>query len=68
MHKLQAFIYVSTCYVNAHRSKGSHIEEAIYPLIPRSTGQALEHATLAARLAQLSPAKAEKTVNYPRST
>lgn len=62
MHRLQAFVYVSTCYVNAHRPKGSHIEEAIYPLTLRSSGQALQHADLAAKLARMTPARAERAV------
>ncbi len=65
MHRLQAFVYVSTCYVNAHQPKGSHIEEAIYPLLMRSSGQALQHAELAARLAQMAPARAERVVSLP---
>ena len=67
MHRLQAFVYVSTCYVNAHRPKGSHIEEAIYPLIMRSSGQALQHADLAARLAQMPPARAERVASLSSS-
>ena len=63
MRRLQAFVYVSTCYVNAHRPKGSHIEEAIYPLTLRSSGQALQHADLAAKLAQMTPARAERAVS-----
>ncbi|CAK0784884.1 hypothetical protein CVIRNUC_008089 [Coccomyxa viridis] len=58
MQRLQAFI--STCYVNAHRPPGTHIEEALYPLVRKSTGGTLQHAELAAKLAQMAPAKAEK--------
>ena len=53
--RLQAFIYISTCYVN--------IEEAMYPLVKSSTGRKLQHAELAAKLAQMAPAKAEKAVS-----
>ena len=64
MQRLQAFIHISTCYVNAHRPPGSHIEEALYPLVRRSTGGTLQHAELAAKLAQMAPAKAEKAVSH----
>ena len=63
MQRLQAFIHISTCYVNAHRPPGSHIEEALYPLVRKSTGGTLQHAELAAKLAQMAPAKAEKAVS-----
>ena len=63
MQRLQAFTYISTCYVNAHRPPGSHIEEALYPLVRKSTGGKLHHAELAAELAQMAPAKAEKAVS-----
>ena len=63
MPRLQAFIYVSTCYVNAHRPQGSHVEEAIYPLVRSTSGETLHHADLAAKLAKMSSTKAEKAVS-----
>ena len=63
MQRLQAFIYVSTCYVNAHHPKGSHIEEAFYPLVMRSSERTVDHAELASRLAALPPGRAEKAVS-----
>ena len=63
MPRLQAFIYVSTCYVNAHRTQGSHVEEAIYPLVQSSSGKTVHHAELAAKLAKMSPTEAEKRVS-----
>lgn len=63
MHRLQALIHVSTCYVNAHRPRGSHVEEALYPLVMRSSGKSLDHAELAAKLAALPSAKATKVVS-----
>ena len=63
MPRLQAFVYVSTCYVNAHRPQGSHVEEAVFPLVRSSSGEAVQHAELAAKLAKMPPAKAEKAVS-----
>ena len=63
MPRLQAFIYVSTCYVNAHRPQGSHVEEAIFPLVRATSGTTVQHAELAAKLAKMPPAKAEKAVS-----
>ncbi|CAL8462842.1 g2376 [Coccomyxa elongata] len=59
MPHLRGFLHVSTAYVNAHRPKGSHIEEAIYRLT-FSDGQVLAHASLAAELAALPHGKAER--------
>ena len=67
MQRLQAFIHVSTCYVNAHHPRGSHIEEAFYPLVMRSSELTVDHAELASRLAALPPGKAEKAVS-PQSS
>ena len=63
MQRLQTFIHVSTCYVNAHHPRGSHIEEAFYPLVMRSSERTVDHAELASRLAALPPGKAEKAVS-----
>ena len=63
MPRLQAFIYVSTCYVNAHRPQGSHVEEAIFPLVRATSGGTVQHAELAAKLANMPPAKAQKAVS-----
>ncbi|KAK9907611.1 hypothetical protein WJX75_006988 [Coccomyxa subellipsoidea] len=59
MLRLRGFVHVSTAYVNAHQPKGSHIEEDIYPLRLNS-GQTLLHDSLAAELAGLPHAKAER--------
>ncbi len=32
MGKLRAFVHLSTAYVNCDRPRGSHVEEALYPL------------------------------------
>jgi hypothetical protein len=61
MLRLRGFVHVSTAYVNAHQPKGSHIEEDIYPLRLNS-GQTLLHDSLAAELAGLPHAKAERKV------
>ena len=60
MPRLRGFVHVSTAYVNAHQPKGSHIEEDIYPL--RLGSQTLLHDSLAAELAGLPHAKAERKV------
>ncbi|EIE27188.1 hypothetical protein COCSUDRAFT_55211 [Coccomyxa subellipsoidea C-169] len=59
MPRLRGFVHVSTAYVNAHHGRGSHIEEDIYPLY-LSNGQAIRHNSLAAELAALPHAKAER--------
>ena len=64
MLRLRGFVHVSTAYVNAHQPKGSHIEEDIYPL-RLSSGQTLLHDSLAAELAGLPHAKAERKVRNP---
>jgi hypothetical protein len=63
MPLLRGFVHVSTAYVNAHQPKGSHIEEDIYPL-RHSSGQTLLHDSLAAELAGLPHAKAERKVRH----
>ena len=63
MPRLQAFIYVSTCYVNAHRPQGSHVEEALFPLVRASSGATVQHVELATKLAKMPSAKAEKAVS-----
>ena len=63
---LRAFVHVSTAYVNAHLPKGSHVEEALYPLHMRSCGDdepgRVVHGAIAAELAALPAAKAERRV------
>ncbi len=61
MPRLRGFVHVSTAYVNAHQPRGNHIEEDIYPLYLRD-GQAIRHDSLAAELAALPHAKAERKV------
>ncbi len=63
MPRLRGFVHVSTAYVNAHHGRGSHIEEDIYPLY-LSNGQAIRHDSLAAELAALPHAKAERKVGH----
>ena len=48
--------------MNSNLGRGSHIEEAVYPLHYRN-GKKVEHAALALQLAALPPAKAERTVH-----
>jgi len=61
MQRLRGFVHVSTAYVNAHHPRGSHVEEAIYPLRARN-GKDLSHTSLAAELAALPHARAERRV------
>jgi hypothetical protein len=69
MPRLRAFVHVSTAYVNAHLPKGSHVEEALYPLRMRmrragggaaATQEPLSHAEAARQLSALPHAKAER--------
>jgi hypothetical protein len=64
---LRGFVHVSTSYVNSNLGRGSHIEEAVYPLQYRPKGARVAHAKLALQLAALPPAKAERTVTTARS-
>lgn len=61
MRRLRGFVHISTAYVNAHHPRGSHIEEALYPLRARE-GRELSHASLAAELAALPHVRAERRV------
>ncbi|KAI8477069.1 MAG: male sterility protein-domain-containing protein [Monoraphidium minutum] len=57
MPRLRSFVYVSTCYVNINRPRGSLVEEKLYPLV--AGGQELDAQGLAEELLALPPDEAE---------
>ncbi|KIZ05743.1 hypothetical protein MNEG_2214 [Monoraphidium neglectum] len=63
MRRLRSFVYISTCYSNMNRPRGSLVEERLYPLM--LDGREFDTSSLAEELLALPAAEAnERAAGY----